>query len=122
MEPRRRGSGLTLGDKVKEQRMKKNMNQKQLAERSNITQATISRIEAGKVNQLKSNALRRLAEALGVPINYLVDQAKKLTPDDLVSSDPDAAYIFRGYEKLDHIGREQLKKFVQFLEDQEKGK
>ena len=90
---------MSFSKKVKDLRMKKNMNQKQLAEKSGITQATISRIESGLVKQLKSDALRKLAEALGVPVDYLVDRTDTLTPDDVVSSDPDAAIIFRGYEK-----------------------
>jgi len=111
---------MSLGGKVKELREKKGMNQKQLAEASDITQATISRIESGQVKQLKSEALKRLAEALGVTVDYLVGKNDKLTPKDIVHSDPDAQYIFRGYDKLSAKGKEQLKDFVGFLNRQEK--
>ena len=89
---------MSLGEKVKNLRKKKGMNQKQLAETSDITQATISRIESGKVNQLKSEALKRLAYALGVVMEDLVDlnplEVKKEEEEidrllDFVIRDPD---------------------------------
>jgi len=111
---------MSLGDKVRTLREKKGMNQKQLAEASGITQATISRIEKEKVNQLKSEALKRLAGALGVTIDYLVDKTDTLTPNDVIKSDETAKHLFRGYEKLSSDGRKQLIDFVNFLEGKEK--
>lgn len=111
---------MSLGEKVKALREKKGMNQKQLSEASLITQATISRIESGKVNQLKSDALKRLADALGSTVDYLVDKADQLTPEDVMKADKTAKYLFRGYEKLSSDGRKQLIDFVQFLEGKEK--
>ena len=95
---------MSLGEKVKALREKKGMNQKQLSEASLITQATISRIESGKVNQLKSDALKRLADALGSTVDYLVDKADQLTPEDVMKADKTAKYLFRGYEKLSSDG------------------
>ncbi|HQM51551.1 MAG TPA: helix-turn-helix transcriptional regulator [bacterium] len=106
---------MSLGEKVREQREKKGMNQKQLAEVAQITQATISRIEKGKVTQLKSEALKRLAVALGVTVDYLVDKTNTITPNDVLQSDETAKHLFRGYEKLSSDGRKQLIDFVNFL-------
>ena len=118
-----RGKGgeraMSLEEKVRQLREKRGMNQKQLAEASDITQATISRIESGQVKELKSQALKRLASALGVTVDYLVDKTPRLTLNDLVQSDPTARYILQGYEKLSAAGREQLRNFVRFLEEQE---
>ena len=113
---------MSLGEKVKALREKKGMNQKQLAEASDITQATISRIENGKVNQLKSEALKRLSEALGSTVDYLVDRTDQLTPEDVMKADENAKYLFRGYEKLSPEARKQLQDFIQFLEQREEGK
>lgn len=115
-------TAMTLGEKVRQTREKLGMNQKQLAEASGITQATISRIESGQVKELKSEALKRLAKALGITVDYLVSKTDKLTPNDIVRSDPTAQYIFRGYEKLSATGRRQLESFVRFLEEQEEKK
>lgn len=112
---------MSLGEKVKELREKKGMNQKELSKAADITQATISRIEKGKVNQLKSEALKRLANALGSTIDYLVDDKKdKLTPNDIMRADETAKYLFRGYETLSSGGRKQLIDFVRFLEEKER--
>jgi transcriptional regulator with XRE-family HTH domain len=113
---------MSLGEKVKRAREKRGMNQKQLSLASGITQATISRLESGLVHELKSDALRRLAAALGVTVDYLVDAADEVAPENMVRLDPDAAYIFRGYERLSPAGRTQLKNFVRFLEEQEEPK
>jgi transcriptional regulator with XRE-family HTH domain len=113
---------MALRERVKECREKKNWNQKQLADASGITQATISRIESGDVVQLKSESLRKVAGALGVTVDYLVGKTDKLSPNDVVGSDPTAKHVFRGYERLSATEREQVKNFVDFLEKQDKRK
>jgi len=50
------------------------MNQKQLSEAARISQATISRVEQGKIHELKSSALARLAAALDVPVDSLINE------------------------------------------------
>ena len=110
---------VTLGEKVKKLREAKGMTQKQLADLSQITQATISRIESGEIAELSGERLKRLSRALNVTVDFLVDKTDRLSPDDRVSSDPTAAYIFRGYEKLSEKRRNELKSFVAWLEQQE---
>jgi transcriptional regulator with XRE-family HTH domain len=110
---------MSLTEKVRRAREKLGMNQKQLAAASKITQATISRIESGQVKELKSEALKRLAAALRVTVDYLVDKTTELSSQDLLQSDSAAEYILRGYERLSAAGREQLRNFVRFLELQE---
>ena len=97
-----------LGGRVKELRKKRGMKQVELAKVSGITQATICRIETGEVHQPRPEVLLKIARALGVPVDYLLDEAKSLTPDDIVGSDTRAKAIFRGYEKLSEEGRKAL--------------
>ena len=110
---------MSLSRKVKALRVTWNMTQKQLADTSHITQATLSRSESGQVKELKSEALKRLAVALGVTVDYLVGATDELTPTDIVQSDPIAQDIFQAYKKLSAVGRAQLKNFVRFLEYEE---
>ena len=63
---------LSLADRVRFLREIKNWMQKDLAEESRITQATISRIESGKIKELKWSTCRRLAIALGVSMEHLL--------------------------------------------------
>ena len=71
----RGGIHLTVGERIKQLREKKGMNQKQLAEKAKMTRATISRIETGQVKEVKSEALKKLAVALGVTVDFLVGQS-----------------------------------------------
>jgi len=113
---------MTLGERVKSLREREGMNQKELADASTISQATISRIESGQIEELKSDALIKLAEVLKVTVDYLIGKTNKMNPEELVTVDSDANYIFRGYEKLSNTGKKQFKEFLRFLELQEKGK
>jgi len=69
---------MTLERKVKEAREKLGINQAQLAEASDISQATISRIESGQVKEMRPQSLKRLADALGVTVDYLVQDDRSL--------------------------------------------
>jgi len=55
---------MRLGQAVKEIREDRGYLQKEIAIESGISQATISRIESGKINAISSDRLKRLAEAL----------------------------------------------------------
>jgi len=109
----------TIGELLKIQRKKLDMNQRQLAHASGITPATISRLESGQVKELKSEALKRLAEALNVTVDYLVGRTVNLDPNEIVRLDPNVEYILRVYERLSFKRREELRNFVSFLEKQE---
>jgi len=110
--------GFTLGELIKIRRKKLDMNQRQLAKASGITPATISRLESGQVRELKSEALKRLADALNVTVDYLVGRNIDLDPRVIAQLDPNIEYILRVYEKLPFQKREELRDFVRFLEGQ----
>lgn len=97
---------MKLGDRIKFFRERKNLNQKELAEVTGLTQATISRVEAGQVNQLRSDALRNLAIALDVSIDSLLDlsdseESKINSLFEFVIRDPDFRYGTRLIGELD---------------------
>lgn len=106
---------MGLAEKVKVKREERDMTQAQLAKKSGLTQATISRIESGEVQQLKSEAIRALAGALGVTTDFLVGDMPRMTFDDSLRADSTAQAIFRGYENLPEEKRQQLKDYVEFL-------
>lgn len=106
---------MSLDEKVKRLRKKREMNQEELAEASGLTQATISRIESGQVKELKSDALMHLAIALKVTMDYLVGRTKRFTSYDLFRTDPDAEYLLKAYRELSPQGRRQLKEYIQYL-------
>jgi transcriptional regulator with XRE-family HTH domain len=68
---------MTIGQIVKKKREAKRWNQQELADKSDVTQATISRLEAG-VFDPKISTLRSLAAALGcLVVDLLPDNDKK---------------------------------------------
>ncbi len=63
---------MPLGKTLKSLRQKRGLNQKSLSLLSGVSQATISRIEIGRVRQLRSRALKSLADALNVSVDFLM--------------------------------------------------
>lgn len=63
---------MSLGRNLKDLRQKQSLNQKALSDRSGVSQATISRIETGRV-QPGASALKNLADALCVSTDSLMD-------------------------------------------------
>ncbi len=110
---------MTLGQRIRQGRAKRDWNQKQLAEASQITQATISRLEADQVRQLKSDALVRLAEALGVTVDYLVGRVQGSL--GVSSPDPLVRELVHTYERLAAPERKQLVAYTRFLGAEERG-
>lgn len=106
---------MDLATKVKVKREEKGFTQAELAKRTRLTQATISRLESGEVRQLKSEAIKSLAGVLGVSIDFLVGDRAKMGFDETLKSDKNAQVIFRGFEKLSEEKRKQLREFVEFL-------
>jgi len=109
---------MSLRTKTKQLRVKLEMTQAELAKASKITHATISRIEGGQIKELKSEALKRLARALGVSVDYLINTRKALKRESL--NNPDLNYIIGEYEKLSYKGKEQMKDYIKFLVDRQK--
>lgn len=67
---------MTIGQNVKQRREAKRWNQSELAIKSNTTQATISRIEAGDDNA-KIDTLRGIAFALDCLVIDLLPESDK---------------------------------------------
>ena len=69
----------TLAQLMKEERGRLGLSQEQLASRSGVDRATISRLESDdRVPSIM--ALYDLAEGLGTPLQVFIDRAHKQTP------------------------------------------
>src|SRR5207245_6013794 len=88
---------------------------------SGITQATISRIESGQVEELKSESLKSLATALGVTVDYLVGRTDRQSASDIADADPAAKRLLEKYEALSPVGRHTIREFVDFVYRNERG-
>jgi transcriptional regulator with XRE-family HTH domain len=107
---------MELGEKIRLLRKQRGMKQQDVARASGITQATISRIETGHVKQLKSDALRRLAEAFDTTSDYLLEQENSI---NLVRTDPNAISISKLYGRLSSNHKEALLNMAQLFARQD---
>lgn len=108
---------MALGTKVKERRLKLGWKQVTLAKEADIPQATVSRIERGEVTQPKMGQLKKLADALGTTIDYLVGDSIQMSFEDFMREKP-AQRVFRGWGKLSAAQKEQLANLVRFFEQE----
>lgn len=102
----------SLAVKVKVLRRERGMNQKQLAEAAQMTQATVSRIESGQLVELRLDTLKRLGKALRTTLDYLAD---RLTPDDLLKRDRNIGFLVKAYEGLSKENKQLLINFAHLL-------
>lgn len=111
---------MELGERVKKHRKILGITQMELAIASDVTQATISRLESGEVLELRSEGLKRLAAALGVTVDYLIGKTDKLTLEEIVMADSKAEHLLKSFKKLSSTGREELMDFLDYLENKKK--
>jgi HTH-type transcriptional regulator, competence development regulator len=57
--------------RLREQRLRQGLSQRDLSERTGITAANISRLETGETSQPRPSTLRKLAAGLGVEVAEL---------------------------------------------------
>lgn len=65
---------MSLAANIRNRRLEKRLNQSELAERSGITQAQISRLESGREENTTLQSLRGLARALGCSVVDLLPE------------------------------------------------
>lgn len=77
---------MIWSEKVKRLLEERDMNQKQLSEKSGITEASVCRYLKGD-RKPRIDIIVNFAEALGVDVNYLLDEDKKtMTPFNSIES------------------------------------
>ncbi len=64
-----------LGNLIKEERIRLNLSQRELAKQTNVNNALISRIEAGKIVQPSFSVLKKLSDVLNIDIVKLLLEA-----------------------------------------------
>lgn len=77
---------MTIGEKIREERKKHNMTQKQLTDATGINDSTIRKYESGKLNP-KPATIRKLAKGLGIHPSKLTYENVIPIPDDATKGD-----------------------------------
>ena len=91
----------SIGERIREIREKKGWTQDDLANAADMNRVTIAKYEAGRIEP-KSRSLQKLAAALEINANLLIDGESKINDDDRelwelrekVRRDPERHYLF----------------------------
>lgn len=88
---------MTFGEKVKNERNRLGLNQDELAKKIGVTRRVISSYENDSSRPRGTERYKKLAEALGVNINYL------LSEDEAFIADVEDNYGHRGAEQAKEL-------------------
>jgi len=100
-----------LPERLKALRKQKDFSQQELAERASVHYTHIGRYERGQAKPT-TDTLRRLAETLGVSLDYLVDGAT----DDVARATFEDRELLRQFQELQTLDEED-KRIVKTLID-----
>ena len=73
---------MTLGDVIRNRRIKLGMNQQELAQAIDTTTATVSRWESGNIQKMKRPMIERLSNVLMLDPMIFMQQEEVLMPDE----------------------------------------
>lgn len=108
---------MTTAQKIKELRLQKGLSQETLGSLVGVKKAAINKYETGRVVNIKSTTLKRLAEVLGVtPADLLDDTSSSSAP----APDPDEEHLLQIYRTLNVIGRRKAIERVEELTEIER--
>lgn len=102
-----------IGEKIRAGRKKLKLTLEQLAEKSDSSKSYIWELENRPVVRPSAEKIAKIAEVLGVTVEFLIDDGKQ-SPTD---SDLDQAF-FRRVVQLDPTKRAQLEKFLKAIDDE----
>ncbi|MGC2063964.1 MAG: helix-turn-helix domain-containing protein [Thermodesulfovibrionales bacterium] len=74
----------TLGQRLKYYREQIGLSQIDLSEKSNISQASIARIESGRQKNLKRETMKKLADGLGISLTELMEPVTMVREEEAV--------------------------------------
>lgn len=125
--------GKIFGEYIKNLRVDRKLTLREVEEKAHISNAYLSQVERGERGTPTMKILVKLAEVYGVPVSILSDKAEAEFRHDINEGKkggnkkeevpaPDTEFICRGYENLSAENKQTLKKFLQHLQSDNKGK
>ena len=102
-----------LGTKIRTLRKERGYTLERLAERASSSKSYIWEIENKTPPRPSADMLTRIAAALSVTIDYLIDDADTVTQEDAA----DRAF-FRKFKKLDPADRARLRRMIELWDEE----
>lgn len=90
---------MNFGEKIRTERRKLNLTQKELADKVGVTNRVITSYETGKSFPRTRDAYKKLAAALGVNVNYLLSD--------------DEAFVLEAKENFGYRGKKGAEKLLE---------
>jgi transcriptional regulator with XRE-family HTH domain len=118
--------GKEFGKYLKQLREDRGMTLRDVEEMVKISNAYLSQVENGQRSVPTMKILSKLAQAYGVSVTVLAEQAAAEIRNQKIESEtnppPDTEFVSRGYEHLTEENKNKLKSFLNYLQSQQKGK
>ncbi|MDR1694527.1 MAG: helix-turn-helix domain-containing protein [Lactobacillaceae bacterium] len=95
-----------LGDKIKRLRIEKNMTLDELAQIIEAQKSYVWGLENRKIEKPSAEKLTKIAEALGVTVEYLLSEAEELDESNKKN------VLFRNYNKLSPEDQEKIDQMI----------
>lgn len=97
-----------LGAKIRDLRKEKKLSLDQLAEKAKLSKSYLWELENRESQRPSAEKLAALADALGVQINFFLEEDAR-TPDERHVDEG----FFRNYQQLDPTAKEHLRKVLE---------
>ena len=105
-----------LGDKIKERRDLKGYTLEKLAELTNSSKSYIWELENKAPPRPSAEKISKIAEQLGVTIEYLLDDQANITVEDATD-----ARFYRKYQQMDEKTKTKIRSFVDLWDEDADG-
>ena len=102
----------TLGEKLRELRLKRTLTLERLAELTGSSKSYIWELENRSPPRPSAEKLSKIAEQLETTIDYLLDDEEEVSPADAAD-----ASFYRKYRKMDAMTKEKIRKMVDLWGD-----
>lgn len=103
-----------LGDKIRDLRKEKKLTLDKLAELTGSSKSYIWELENKNPPRPSAEKLSKIAEQLGVTIEYLLDEKNQLKAEDAVDAE-----FYRKYRNLPDETREKIRKITNMWDDED---
>lgn len=115
---------MELGKRIREIRERKGIEQRELAEKINISQSKMNKIETGYQKRIEPEILRDVSSALGISLDNLLNEKeeddKQLVIDKIVKEFPNADLMFHDLAGMTADDLEEVYQFIKFKSQQKK--